>query len=120
MFEEFNIFNVCFLKKPILTSLSVARNNAIVVDSGHTGTRVSLVQDGYTVYTSNVGYGGKTINYLIRELTGEINLPIEDSGEAYEESMIRFQKQMQEESIKHSFSSEIVGLYKDNGHKMIG
>lgn len=64
------------MKKPVLSALSVAKNNCVVVDSGHLGTRISIVQDGYAVLTKCVGYGGQTIDAIISEITGDISLPI--------------------------------------------
>ena len=76
MFEEFNIVALSFMKKPTLSALSLGKHNGIVVDSGHTGTRVSIVQDGYVLYTKVSGYGGNTINKIIKEKIGDIKLPI--------------------------------------------
>lgn len=65
MFEELNIVALSFMKKPALSTMCLGKHNCIVVDSGHTGTRVSIVQDGYVVYSKISGYGGTTINELL-------------------------------------------------------
>ena len=68
MFEELNINNINFLKKPVLSALGTGKTNCVIIDSGHFDTKVSIVQDGFTVSNRSVKYGGNTINQIIEEI----------------------------------------------------
>ena len=52
----------------MLSCFSVGRASGLVIDSGHSFTRTSIVEDGYTVYNKWIGYGGGTIHGEINEL----------------------------------------------------
>ena len=59
------------MKRPMLSCFSVGRASGLVIDSGHSFTRASVVEDGYTVHNKTVGYGGGTIHGEINELLND-------------------------------------------------
>ena len=80
-----------------------------MVDSGHSFTRASVVEDGYCVYSQHVNYGGAIINGIVSEHLNSKNkgwgLGIENSE--YQKGFISFHRMREIEKIKHLFKSMI-------------
>ena len=67
MFEELNIDSITFMKKPMLSAFSVGSPTALILDSGHTQSRATVVQDGFCLDSEYVPYGGGTINSILKQ-----------------------------------------------------
>ena len=59
--------NIAFVKKPILSTFGVGRTSSTVLDSGHSFSHCSIVEDGYCVYNKTVRFGGSTLHRMIKE-----------------------------------------------------
>ena len=58
MFESFGVPALYLARQPVLGALSVGRASAIVVDLGHTATRVAPVYDGHVIQSEGAARGG--------------------------------------------------------------
>lgn len=57
-----------FLKNSVATALSEAKNNTIVIDSGHNFTSISRVIDGYNEKSINLNFGGSLISEEVEKV----------------------------------------------------
>lgn len=55
------------MKKPMLSAFSVGSPTALILDSGHTQSRATVVQDGFCLDSEYVPYGGGTINSILQQ-----------------------------------------------------
>jgi actin-related protein len=57
LFETFNAPAIYLARQPVLAALSAGRASAIVIDMGHTATRVAPVYDGYVLNSESSAAG---------------------------------------------------------------
>jgi actin-related protein len=53
--------NIAFIKKPILSTFSLGRTSATVLDSGHSFSHCSIIEDGYCTFNKTLKIGGSLI-----------------------------------------------------------
>jgi actin-related protein len=58
--------SVAFVKKPVLSAFALGRSTAVVLDSGHSFTSCSIVEDGYCAFSKTLNFGGSIIHNLVR------------------------------------------------------
>ena len=109
MFNQFDVPNIFFLKKPVLGCFATGRSTALVVDSGEFSTRVVGVHEGFTLNKSSkiIPYGGHTLNRQIEKFCEENNHSLATrfdlSGDTYTKSFLNFQRSELIKDIKEHF-----------------
>lgn len=95
----------------MLSCFATGRSTALVVDSGDSSTRVTVVHDGFVLNKTAkiVPYGGKTLSHeferLIRAKTGKnVQTRFHLTGAHYTRSFLEFQTRDVLSDIKRSFS----------------
>lgn len=72
-FEKFNVPIIQFLLEPLATTLSMGKKNALVIDIGFNGCKITPVIDGVVIkngVTKNK-YGGAFLDYVISKFLDE-------------------------------------------------
>jgi len=66
LLDGMELSNIAFVKKPVLSSFGLGRTSSVVLDSGHSFTHCSVVEDGFCVYNKTLKFGGSTIHSLLK------------------------------------------------------
>jgi actin-related protein len=66
LLEGMELSNIAFIKKPILTAFSLGRTSATVLDSGHSFSHCSIVEDGYCTYNKSIKIGGSLVLSMLQ------------------------------------------------------
>lgn len=110
-FERLGVANIYFLKTPVLSCFATGRSTAVVVDSGHTSTRVSAVHDGFILGKSvkTVPIAGRALNQefervVLNKINGRLKSRYELGDNHYNQSFLDHHRECIIEDIKESFS----------------
>lgn len=66
LLDGMELSNIAFVKKPVLSSFGLGRTTSVVLDSGHSFTHCSVVEDGFCVFNKTLKFGGCTIHSLLK------------------------------------------------------
>jgi actin-related protein len=58
--------NIAFIKKPVLSTFAAGRTSSVVLDSGHSFSHCSIVEDGYCVFNKTVRFGGSILHNILK------------------------------------------------------
>lgn len=59
--------NIAFVKKPILSTFALGRSSSVVLDSGHSFSHCTVVEDGYCAFNKTLRFGGSILHNMVQE-----------------------------------------------------